>query len=38
MGRPAVSTNLDLQDLSDIELPTRQHIAGDMRPPAPEDI
>ena len=33
IGRPAVSTNMDLQDLSDTEPPTRQHIPADMRPP-----
>jgi hypothetical protein len=33
MGRPAVSTNLDPQDLSDTEPPTRQHTLADMRPP-----
>lgn len=32
IGRPAVSINLDTQDLSDTELPTRQH-TPDMRPP-----
>jgi hypothetical protein len=32
IGRPAVSTNLDCQDLSDTEPPTRQHIPLDMRP------
>jgi hypothetical protein len=32
MGRPAVSTNLDPQDLSDTEPPIRQHIPADMRP------
>lgn len=33
IGRPAVPFNLDLQDLSDIEPPTRQHsLADDMRP------
>jgi hypothetical protein len=33
IGRPAVSINLDPQDLSDIELPTRQHIPADVRLP-----
>jgi hypothetical protein len=33
IGRPAVSTNLDPWDLSDTELPTRQHTPADMRPP-----
>ena len=32
MGRPAVLTNLDPQDLSDTEPPTRQHIPADMSP------
>ena len=31
--RPAVSTNLDSQDLSDTEPPTRQHTPADMKPP-----
>ena len=31
IGRPAVSTNLDPQDLSDTEPPTRQHTPADMR-------
>jgi hypothetical protein len=33
MGRSAVSSDLDLQDLSDTEAPTRQHIPADLRPP-----
>jgi hypothetical protein len=33
IGRTAVSTNLDHQDLSDTEPPTRQHTSSDMRPP-----
>jgi hypothetical protein len=33
IGRPAVSTNLDPQDLSDTELPNRQNTPADMRPP-----
>jgi hypothetical protein len=32
MGTPAVSTDLDHRDLSDIEPPTRQHTPADMRP------
>jgi hypothetical protein len=32
-GGPAVSTNLDPQDLSDTGPPTRQHTPADMRPP-----
>jgi hypothetical protein len=32
IGRPSVSTNLDLGDLSDTEPPTRQHTPADMRP------
>jgi hypothetical protein len=32
MGIPAVSTNLDLRDLSDTEPSTRQHTLADMRP------
>jgi hypothetical protein len=31
MGRPAASTNLDPQDLSDTEPPNRQHTPVDMR-------
>jgi hypothetical protein len=34
IGRPAVSTNLEPQDLSDTELPIRQNTAADMRHPA----
>jgi hypothetical protein len=33
MGRPAVSTNLDLWDLRDTETPTRQHTSADIRHP-----
>jgi hypothetical protein len=33
IGRAAVSTNLDLRDLSDTEPPTGQHTPADMRPP-----
>jgi hypothetical protein len=33
IGRPAVSTNLDPQDLSDTEPPTRQHTPAEMRLP-----
>ena len=33
IGRSAVSTNLDPQDLLDTEPPTRQHTLADMRPP-----
>jgi hypothetical protein len=32
MGRPAVSTDMDLRDLSDTEPPNRQHTPADMRP------
>ena len=32
MGRPAVSTYLDLQDLSDTEPPVRKHTPADKRP------
>ena len=32
IGRPAVSNNLDPQNFSDTELPTRQHRLADMRP------
>ena len=32
IGRPAISTNLDPQDLSDTEPPTKQHTPADMRP------
>ena len=32
-GRPAVSTNLDPQDLLDTEPPSRQHMLADRRPP-----
>jgi hypothetical protein len=32
-GRPAVSTNLNSQDLSDMESATRQHTPVDIRPP-----
>jgi hypothetical protein len=31
LGRPAVSTDLDPQDLSDTEPPTRQHTPAYMR-------
>jgi hypothetical protein len=31
--RPAISSNLDPQDCSDTEPPTRQHTPSDMRPP-----
>jgi hypothetical protein len=31
--RPAVSTNLDPQDLSDTEPPTKQNTPADVRPP-----
>ena len=34
MGRPGVSTDLDPQDLSDTEPPTKQHTPADMRPQA----
>jgi hypothetical protein len=33
VGRRAVSTNLDPQDLSDTGPPTRQHTPADLRPP-----
>jgi hypothetical protein len=33
IGRPAVSINLDLWDLSDTGPPNRQHTPADMRPP-----
>jgi hypothetical protein len=33
VGKPAVSINLDPQDLSDTEPSTRQHIKVDMRLP-----
>ena len=33
VGGPAVSINLDPQDLSDTGTPTRQHTPTDMRPP-----
>jgi len=33
VGGPAVSTNLDLWDLSDIEPSDRQQTSADMRPP-----
>jgi hypothetical protein len=33
IGRPAVSTNLDPQDCSNTEPPTRRHTPSDMRPP-----
>jgi hypothetical protein len=33
VGGPAVSINLDPQDLSDTGSPTRQHTSADMRPP-----
>jgi hypothetical protein len=32
-GRPAVSTTLDLLDLSDTEPPTRQHKQAGLTPP-----
>jgi hypothetical protein len=32
VGRPAVSINLELQDLSHIGPQTRQHASADMRP------
>ena len=32
VGGLAVSNNLDLRDLSDTELPTRQQTPADMRP------
>lgn len=32
IGRPTVSTNLDLQDLSDTKPPTREHTLADSRP------
>jgi hypothetical protein len=32
-GGPAVSINLDPQDLSNTGTPNRQHIPADMRPP-----
>jgi hypothetical protein len=33
VGGPAVSINLDSQDLSNTGPPNRQHIPADMRPP-----
>jgi hypothetical protein len=33
VGGPAVSTNLDPQDLSNIGTPNRQHIPANMKPP-----
>jgi hypothetical protein len=33
VGGPAVSINLDPQDLSDTGLPTRKHISADMKLP-----
>ena len=33
VGGPAVSTNLDPQDLSDTETPAREHTSAHMRPP-----
>ena len=33
MGGPAVSVNLDAQDLSNIRLPIKLHKPPDMRPP-----
>ena len=33
VGKSAVSTDLDPQDLSDTEPPTRQHTPADIRPP-----
>ena len=33
IGRPAVSTNMDPQDLLNTEPPTGQHTLDDMRPP-----
>jgi hypothetical protein len=33
VGGPAVSINLDPQDLSNTGPPNRQHIPADMRPP-----
>jgi hypothetical protein len=38
VGRPAVSTNLDLQDLSDTGIPTRQYTPTDMNPPIHTNI
>ena len=32
IGRPAISTNLDPQDLSDTKPPTRQHIGAVLKP------
>jgi hypothetical protein len=34
LGGPAVSINLDLQDLSHTKPPTRQHTKANLRPPA----